>query len=599
MDLKNYLSELKRRNVFKAALAYLVFSWIIVQVLSILLATFEAPSYILKSIIICLGIGFPVWLIFSWVYEITPDGIKKTSNIAPGKSITSHTSNRLDKIIIGGLVLVASLLLFDLFRAQPVNAASDALHHSVVETGIDKSIAVLAFADLSPKRDQEYFSDGISEELLNLLAQIPELRVISRTSSFSFKDSDKTIEAIGEELKVAYILEGSVRKAGDQVRITAQLVDTRTGAHVWSETFDRKMDDIFKIQDDIAKLVTKRLQLNLLGDPKAPQAKSDAYILYLSAMDLYRQHTKAAILKSQEVVRKSLDIDSEYAPAWLLLGNTYLMEIMTFTGHLSAIDQKKALADQSYSKALELDPKNGRVYVKLAFMAMMDWDFEKAQDYLGKAIEVQPNDPIVLSKSSYTYVDLGLFETAIQNVKKALETDPLNIDIYNSLGSLYLINMDLDKAEEALKKYILYNPNAAISHHSLSMVFLHKGELEQALEEANKEPDDFWRLYAQAPVLFALGKKKESNEILTELINSYPDFGSPNIAEIYALREEPDLVFKWLDHAVRIKEPSLTAIMNNPGFRSVYSDPRWIATLNKVGFPVNHPLREKSLAYAN
>ena len=222
MNWNNYWRELKRRNVIKAGLAYLIVAWLITQVLSIVLPTFEAPPSILKSVLIIILIGFPVWIVFSWIYEFTPDGIIKTTNIEPKNSMMPKTGSRLNKVIIFSLFLAVIVLVIDKFYNKPVQ---------VLNYG-DKSIAVLAFADMSPDKNHEYFSDGISEELLNILVKIPELKVISRTSSFSYKEKDLTATEIGKELKVSHILEGSIRKAGNTVRITAQLINTKDGSHV-------------------------------------------------------------------------------------------------------------------------------------------------------------------------------------------------------------------------------------------------------------------------------------------------------------------------------------------------------------------------------
>ena len=264
MNFKNYIKELKRRNVIKSALAYVVVSWVTIQVMSIVLPTIEAPAFVMKLLLVVLIMGFPLWIVFAWVYEITPEGIKKTTTINPDESITPETSNRLNKIIIGALGVAIVLLAINLFKGNGA-ASQTVVEDSVDETTVDdKSIAVLAFADMSPEKDQEYFSDGISEEILNLLAKVPELKVISRTSSFSYKGKDQDVKKIGEELHVGHVLEGSVRKSGNTFRITAQLINTLTGAHIWSETYDHEMQDIFEIQDRIAAVVTNQLKVTLL-----------------------------------------------------------------------------------------------------------------------------------------------------------------------------------------------------------------------------------------------------------------------------------------------------------------------------------------------
>lgn len=318
--MKNIFQELQRRNVIKSALAYLVVAWLITQVIAILVPAFDLPASSLRTSIIVIIAGFPCWLIFSWVYEITPEGIKKTVAVDSEASVAPQTSNRLSQIIIAALGVAIVLLAYNIVNqkqsvSQPL--ATDEL--SAADT-IDKSIAVLAFADMSPQKDQAYFSDGISEEILNLLAKIPDLKVISRTSSFSFKGKGLDIKKIGEELHVGHVLEGSIRKSGNTFRITAQLIDVNTGAHNWSETYDREMEDIFKIQDEIAAKVTEQLKVSILGTQlTSTPVNTDAYVLFLQATELYSQYSPESNTNAIQLIKKSIAIDSTYAPSWAIL----------------------------------------------------------------------------------------------------------------------------------------------------------------------------------------------------------------------------------------------------------------------------------------
>jgi len=256
--LKHFLHELQRRNVIKAAISYVVFSWVLIQAASILYPSFGWGQGAITNTVIVLVIGFPLWIVFAYVFEWTPKGFKKTDDVAEEASVAKTTGKKMNAVIFVGMALAIVLLVAD--RIFNFTGAME------TPSTNDKSIAVLAFADMSPDRDQEYFSDGISEEILNLLAKIPDLKVISRTSSFSYKGKEQNIKKIGEELQVAHVLEGSIRKAGNTFRITAQLIDTRDGAHIWSETYDRPMDSIFKVQDEIAGRVTRQLKATLLGE---------------------------------------------------------------------------------------------------------------------------------------------------------------------------------------------------------------------------------------------------------------------------------------------------------------------------------------------
>ena len=257
--MKKFIEELQRRNVIKSALAYLVVSWIITQVATTVLPTFGAPAFLAKTIIFILAIGFPLWLIFSWVYEITEKGIKKTVNINQEESITPQTNNRLNKIIIGALGIAIALLLVNQFGDKSENS----IDSEIVLDKTEKSIAVLAFADMSPQNDQEYLSDGMSAEFISILGNTKGLKVRDRRSSFTFKEKDATIEEIGTALKVNYIIDGSVRKYGDKLKVDVQIIDASDGSNIWTESFDYTMDNIFKMQDDIAKVIVTKLKISL------------------------------------------------------------------------------------------------------------------------------------------------------------------------------------------------------------------------------------------------------------------------------------------------------------------------------------------------
>lgn len=284
--------------------------------MSVILPTIEAPAYLMKLLLVVLIIGFPLWIVFAWVYEITPDGIKKTLSINKEESITPVTNNRLNKIIIVALGIAIILLSVNLFTNRNMIGDSNSKEKVDVISIEDKSIAVLAFTDMSKDKDQEYFSDGISEEILNLLAKIPDLKVISRTSSFSFKNKEVTTNEIGHTLNFNHVLEGSIRKSGNTFRITAQLIDVTNGSHIWSETYDRPMNDIFKIQDGIASNVSEQLQLRILGELKVMKSPmAEAYNLFLKALHLSNQNTKTTYISAEKVIKEALEIDPNYADA--------------------------------------------------------------------------------------------------------------------------------------------------------------------------------------------------------------------------------------------------------------------------------------------
>src|SRR6187401_2698055 len=317
--LRGFVSELRLRNVSRAALLYIGAVWALTQGIAQLGPAAGAPEWAARWFLVAAVIGFPFWVAFAWFYEFTPEGLKRESEIEPHESITQHAGRKLDFAIIGVMAAAIVLLLTDRFVLR------QGVNQQAVIPVPEQSIAVLPFVNMSEDKTNEYFSDGISEELLNLLSKIPQLKVAARTSSFSFKGKGVEIPEIARQLHVANVLEGSVRRSGDQLRITAQLVRAAEGYHLWSETYDRKMDDIFKIQDDIAGEVVKELKVKLLGAaPRVRKTDPTAYALYLQAVQLGRQATPEAFTQSDALFRQVLEIDPRYAPAWRGLASNFI-----------------------------------------------------------------------------------------------------------------------------------------------------------------------------------------------------------------------------------------------------------------------------------
>ncbi|HLS30480.1 MAG TPA: hypothetical protein VK021_06460 [Flavobacteriaceae bacterium] len=583
--MKKFIQELQRRNVIKAGLAYLVMAWLLAQVMNIIIPAFHLPPSFLKISIIVLAICFPFWLIFSWIYEITPEGLKKTISVPLEHSIVAKTGNRLNYIIITGLVLVIGLLIRDGFfiPAQVVENAEVA----TVATD-NKSIAVLAFTDMSPEKDQGYFSDGISEEILNLLTNVPQLKVISRTSSFSYKGKEVKIKEIGEELQVNHILEGSIRKSGNTFRITVQLIDAKTGIHVWSETYDRNMEDILKIQDEIAAKVIQQLEISLLGPALvSPTVDIAAYNLYLQANQLYAQISSESTTNAIKLIKESIAIDSSYAPAWGLLNDLYFSAAFRF-GTLpieETIKQGKVVA----KKEILLNSKSAWGYLDLAKWEFATWDFKAADDLLNKAIRVEPNNPGIFYFRAYFAYQSGKLDSAIELMLKSIELDPLVKEYFFDLGFYYWMNGEVDKTEEALNHFLLFFPNSSGANWIMSRIQLSLDHPEKAMNYIEREPDPFWKLYGKCMVIYAMDDKQEADSLLGRFIADYSeDMAEPNIADIYAFREEKDEAFKWLEQAFENKDSSLLEILNYPSMQNLWGDPRWNKLINKLGLPDNH-----------
>jgi TolB-like protein len=577
--MKRFFQKLQRRNVIKSAISYAVFSWVLIQIVAILYPTFGWGPTAIKNTLIALIIGFPVWFVFAYVFEWTPTGFKKSKDVTEEASIAKITSKKLNGIIIAGMALAILLLLADrIFNFTGANQS---------DFDYDKSIAVLAFVDMSPNKDQEYFSDGISEEILNLLAKIPDLKVISRTSSFSYKDKEINIKKIGNELQVAHVLEGSIRKSGNTFRITAQLIDVKDGAHVWSETYDRDMNDIFKTQDEIAAAVTQQLKSTLFDESITSNTMDpEAYNLYLQAKQVFRQMTAESTKNAELLLRQSIAIDSTYAPTWEQLA--VIIYSKAYRYMLISYDEGFSLGIAYAQKAISLDPNYAEAYTRLAGFQHSSWDFTSANVNIKKALILEPNNAKVISAAASNAMELGKIEEAISLELKASNLDPLNYMPNLNLALFYFSDKQYNKAASYMQSFLFNYPNATGGRGLYARILLGQGKNDEALFELEKEAGVFWKLYFQCLVTYAIGNKKEANKLLEQMVLDWGDSAWPNIASVYAYMGEKDEAFKWLDLALDNKDGALLEILNYPEFENLWGDLRWNTFINKLGLPKDH-----------
>ena len=584
MSLKKYWKELQRRHVVKAGIAYLVFTWLLTQVFSILLPVFDIPTSVFKTLIIVMAVGFPIWLIFAWVYDFTPDGLQKTKEVEFDSKVHARKNVKLNRFIIGTLSLAVVLLIVNQIRMK--NEMTE-IKSVTITSPFEESIAVMAFSDMSPNKDHEYFSDGISEELLNILVKIPKLKVISRTSSFSFKNKEVTAKEIGEQLEVSHLLEGSIRKAGNTVRITAQLVNTKDGSHVWSQTYDRNLDSIFKIQDEIAREVSNQLQLTLMGSNQlqSPPA-TEAYNLYLHSKHLLRQNTKESLINAEKLVMNSLEIDSTYSPAWDLWASISMNAGYNFSIGEAKDQFAKGLV--AAKRAIELDPNSADAYATLAALQNLTWDFEASAENMDKALKLKPYDALILGSAAlYTFGDL---EKGVELINTAIKIDPLLYLNYYNLGFHHYRLNNLDEAQAAFDKFAIYYPNSQILHYMNGLVLLAKGDVEGAAKEMEQETHEFFSLYGKNFLLFAQNKKEESDLAFQEFLDKYSESDLSNTADLYAYRGNTDKAFEYLNRAYEEKDAVLIEAMTYPSFKPLKKDPRWQELLSKMNLPDGHKL---------
>jgi len=570
----SFFAELKRRNVFRAGAAYIVLAWLVLQVGDVVLNNIAAPEWVFRVLMLFLALGLPFVLFFAWAFELTPEGFRRESEVERSKSITAQTGKKLDHMITMVLLLALGYFAYDKF------VLSAARESAAVKA--DNSIAVLPFVNISDDAGNEYFSDGLSEELLNLLAQIPALRVAARTSSFSFKGKQLEVPEIAERLKVAHILEGSVRKAGNQVRITAQLIKADDGFHLWSKTYDRTLDNIFAVQDDIAAAVVDALKISLLGAaPMTAEANPEAYALLLQARYLFNHRSQENYQKSAQAYRQAIALDPDYAAAWAGLARVIAMQAgYSYIDLDAGVKEARAAAE----RAVSLDPGLAAGWASLADIQGYDeLDWDGAFESVEKALKLEPSNSDVLVQAARLAGSLGLHAKALAYFEKAVDLDPLNYEALMLLAVAYQQAGRLEIAEKTIRHLLTLNPDFASAHFILAYVLLRQGRAELALTEGERESEAFFRSMSRALSLNVLGRDEEADAELAAIIENYHEYAAYQIAEIYAWRNEPDEAFHWLEKAYRQRDPGLGFLLNDTLLTKLYSDPRWEPMLEKAG----------------
>jgi serine/threonine-protein kinase len=589
MNQRNFFAELKRRNVYKVAVAYAVVSWLSIQAASILFPTFEAPPWAMKVFVAVLVLGFPIALIFSWAFEITPEGIKRESEVEPNKSISTHTGRKIAALTIGLAVVAAGLLAFQLLRGTSHQKSAN---QPGGPGGIsEKSIAVLPLVNTSGDPGNDYFSDGLSEEMIAVLAKIPGLKIIGRSSSFLFKGKSDDSRTIGEKLGVANLLEGSVRKQGDRVRIVAELISAADGRAVWSETYDRELKDVFAVQSEIAVAVTEQLKIKLLGAP----AKSDAAPSNdnLTAYNALQQGTFYFGLSTEEGTRKATEffgeavrLDPRYALAYANLSFAWRQLAATWLGGAEA-NEAYAKARNAAQTALSLAPNLAAAHGALGFVLLTpDLDFAAAEAEFRKAEKLAPADAGPKNNLALVFAAQGRLKEAENMMRQTMAFDPLGVTRYLNLARILIAGGRYDEAEAALRKAIELQPAAARQHAYLTIIDVLRGNAAAALYDAQLEPKGFWQYYALALAQQIQSDRAAADAALQTLITNEAVSGPFQIAVVYGLRKEPDKMFEWLDRAYTERDAGLTQLLVTPFILTYKNDPRFAAFCQKLKLPV-------------
>ena len=451
------------------------------------------------------------------------------------------------------------------------------------------SIAVLPFTDLSVGKDQEYFSDGLAEELINYLAKVHGVHVVARSSSFQFRGKNEDLRVVGKKLGVTNILEGSVQREGDRVRIMAELIKADDGFQLWSETYDRQIGDIFSVQDEIARAVTGALQVKLDAKGLALSAhtrstNSKAYEAYLRAGYFNsRGRGKAELENALAYVEQAIKLDAKYAPAWEL--RSYIMDTMADVGLVEpAVGFRRAREDAE--RAIELDSNRAAGYLALAWLQMnRDWNWEGAELSLNKAAELEPGSAAVLRFRSFLCHSLGHLGEAIEFHKQAIALDPLLAGSHSYMAFLYYAAGQYENAEDEVQKALELNPQKTYDHFTRGEILLARRRPLEALTEMEQEPAEIWRLTGEALAYHALGRIGDSNTALSQLITDHQANMAYQIAEVYAYRGEADKAFEWLDRAYEQRDAGLRSLKIDPHMNSLRRDQRYSDLLKKMNLP--------------
>ncbi|HKJ46398.1 MAG TPA: tetratricopeptide repeat protein [Balneolales bacterium] len=597
MNFKKLIQELKRRNVFKVAGVYAVASWVLIQIAATIFPFFKIPDWGVRLVVGLVILGFPIALILAWAFEMTPDGVKRTGEVPEEHSITTSTGKKLNNLFMIILILAVSVLSYkQFFEKQPVSA-HDNNRQSEMDSLKDqaKSIAVLPFSNDSGDPKQRYFSDGLSENLIIALSQYPKLTVIGRNSSFQLRNTKLDSKQIGNKLNVGTLLEGSVSHEGNEVRIRAELVSADNGRTIWSDYYDRPYKNLFNLQDDITKAVTKALKTKLLGNlhsnkiaaqtDRPPSGSLVAYNAYLEGNFYFNHFSQDSWRKAISYYRKAISVDPKYAAAYAKLSAAWQS---LGAGFLGGSERQKAYqkAGTAVDTALVLNPNLAVAYMAHGSLLLDLMNWQGARRAIQRAVSLAPSNPSAKGLLAVTSATLGNITKALQYGQEAVAANPLDARIYYNLSEYYTSLGQFSKAEKTINRAIAMQPGATAINTQLTIVQIFLGNDKAALTAARKEPAPAWRSYALALAYTANGEKKQANQALQKMISKYADLATYQIAEVYAYRQQPDKAFKWLNRAWQQKDPGLTGLLWDPFMLRYKNDPRFISFCNKIGLSV-------------
>jgi TolB-like protein/Tfp pilus assembly protein PilF len=599
----SFFAELKRRNVLRAGVLYAGTVWALAQGIAQLGPSFDAPDWIIRWFVIAGIIGFPFWLAFAWFYEFTPSGLKRESEIDPGDSMAHRTGRKLDRWIIGVLCIAVVLLVTNQFVLRH-DATDVADHHAAAEVAAAlakvpaKSIAVLPLTNESADKNQQYFSDGLSEEMISALGQVHDLKVIGRNSSFQFRgDAQNDSAGIGAKLGVATLLEGTVRKQGDQVRIVASLIRAADGSQIWSQTYERQLKDVFAMQGDIATSVANALKAGVFGQSieatdKPPNGNLDAYDAMLQGRYYAERRTRPDYFKAQQYYQRAIDLDPDYA---LVYARMAIAE-QWFNDWEAKGDEREiasASARAHAHMAVELAPRSATALGALGVtQAWSDFNFAAAEATLKKAVALDPSNAETLYQLADVTAALGREEDAIGMMRKALTMEPLNASFHFYIGQFLSAAGQYAESEKESRRALELRPGADGFGSQLAFALMGQRKFDAALAAAKADPDEVDRLWALALIWYARGDKAQARSVLDEMVRRYGKDAPGVVAEVYGYEGDLDQAFAWLDRAIAARDTTVTTLYESPiNLQLLINDPRIAAFCRKVGLPTPTEVR--------
>jgi len=579
MNPKNFFGELKRRNVYKVAVAYILAGWALAQGIAQVFPVFDIPNWVVRLIVLLIVIGFPIALILAWAFELTPEGLKRTEDVDLVVQGRSRNRAWIYVVLIGGVV---SIGLFFVGRYTAPKAKES--------ISAEKSIAVLPFENLSGDPNNAYFTEGIQDEILARLSKIGELKVISRTSTQKYKSAPDNLREIAHQLGVTHILEGTVQKAADQVRVNIQLINATTDAHLWAEIYDRKLTDIFDVESDIAKTIAETLKAKLTGSESHavaahPTDNAAAYQLYLRGRYFWSKRTGDNLPKSIKFFEEALALDERYALAYAGLGQAYLL-LPSYTG--AAWKDSFVKAKANAQKALELDGSLAEPHAGLGEVAsQFDLNLTQSAKELRRAIELNPNYATAHSWLGRTLLAAGRFDEAISEIRRAIELDPFSVVINSQLAYVYVVARHADEAMDLARKIIAMEPSFYWGHSLLGRALQQNGDLVEAISEMEKarELDEdpqtrAWLAHAYA----AAGRKEDTLKMVHEL----EDLSHLRPAAIYYLAlahvalGEKEEALQLLEKSFAEPAIDMSGLKVDPLFDALHRDPRYERLADKI-----------------